>query len=909
MAKRKSQRTARAYYVQGTHWDREWYLPFQEFRARLVAILDRLIEVMERNEDFRTFFLDGQTAIVEDYLAIRPENRERLMALVRSGRLQVGPWYVMPDESLPSGEALVRNLLLGCRQSRQMGVDAMRVGYICDMFGHNSQFPQVLRGFGIDSAVFFRGICDATHRPPFRWVAADGSDVMAIKLSDGGGYGMCTVAVRLRQRETDESLGSEADVDALIQLAEDERRRTGLDSVLLLDALDHYPAEERMIDILARANEKAGDAWQFRWSTLDEFLKQVRPGAARWPAVKGELREPAGAHQNAVLNNVLSSRVRLKQANVRCQTLLESWAEPLAVLAGPLGYDGGRTSIEMAWKYLLLNHPHDSICGCSLDQVHNDMVYRFDQARGLGEIVRRDAAEAVAARTTIDRQDMALVVQVWNPLPVARHEVVDLRLLMPEREDKQREVHDQMRFQSFELLDERGRKISYQKLADGTPEPSVWMAPNGTPCFEERTPVDVAVRLKLPACGYTTLRARWIERPRLSGGTLSPGPGVMENRTLRVDIQPNGTFDLTDKRNGAVYRGIGLLEDMADIGNGWNHFSPTSDEVHSTVASTASVAKVADGREKVVHRITHRVTLPSRFDTEAERRSAETCDIEVTTELTLRRDGTAVECRTRVMNTVRDHSLRVLLPTDLAVDEWLAETPFDVVTRSVTIGDRELSIEPEQDVKPVTSFVGAHDGKRGLFVTTEGLHEAGLRDDERRTLVVTLMRGFPRNWRATVRDQVGGQSLGKLDLRWQIVPVAKAWNPAEMALKARALTAGVYTHLSRRAEPDASLPPSQSLMKLEKGTLTLSALKAADSRPTAVLRVVNLGTRAARDRVRFARKVKRFRECTLEEKPVGKWQKPQQDWIPLSAKAKQLVSIEIDWRDPPSPRRRRTAPA
>jgi len=899
MAKKQSDqaRRAKAFYVQGTHWDREWYLPFQQFRARLVFCIDKPLDIMERNKHFRSFFLDGQTAVVGDYLAIRPENEKRLMKLVRSGRILVGPWFVMPDESLVSGEALVRNFLLGFRQARAMGVEPMRVGYICDMFGHNSQFPQVLRGFGIDSAVFFRGQSDSVQPPPYHWQASDGSRVMAVKLPDGGGYGMCTMVTRLRRREPgEEPLGSEADAEAVVALAAAERQRTGLDAVLLLDAHDHMPPEEAMVDILARADARSEDC-EFLWSDFNEFLAAVRPESDQWPAVKGELRDPAKIRGNVLLNNVLSSRVHLKQANVRCQTLLEAWAEPMAVLASPQGFDGAATSIALAWRYLLLNHPHDSICGCSLDQVHSDMAYRFDQSRMLAEIVRRDAAEAVAQATRIDREGIALAIQAWNPLPVERDAVVDLRLPLPERDQMRRTTHDQMRFQTFELLDEDGREVPYQKLADLPPEPAPWMSARGTPLFAGVTPVEVAVRLRLPACGYRTLRARWLEQTRLIGGTMSPGPGVMENEHLRVEIQPNGTFDLTDKRNGAAYRGLGLLEDMADIGDGWNHFSPTCDEIHSSLASAASVARVADGDQKVTYRVTHRLPLPARFDNESRRRSGQTLDLVVATDVTLRQGADTVECTTTVHNMIRDHSLRVLLPTDLQTDEVLAETPFDVVRRSVTLRDPSQWREPDQDVKPITSFVGTHDGKRGLFVTTEGLHEAGLRDDRRRSLVLTLLRAFPRNWSTNVRDQVGGQLLHDVTLRWQVAPVAGPLKAAEMAMKARALTAGVYLHPMRLVGDAPSLPPTRSLMALDKGHLTLTALKASEAGTTAVARLVNLSDRSARDSLRFARKVRRFRPCTLEETPAGAWQKPQDGRVDIEARPRQIVSLEIEWAD------------
>jgi alpha-mannosidase/mannosylglycerate hydrolase len=887
----------RAHYVQGTHWDREWYEPFQFYRARLVRILDHLLDVLDRDEAFESFFFDGQTRLIEDYLALRPEAADRLGRHIRSGRIPVGPWYVMPDEFLPSGEALVRNLLAGCRESRDLGAEPMRVGYVCDIFGHNSQLPQILRGFGIDNAVLFRGATDGDNPARFRWLAPDGSQVMAIRLPERGGYGMCNALQEAAYRRG-EPVDAEQGGDAFIELVNQERRDTGLDCILVLDAHDHTPPEESMVAVLERARRKAPD-WEVLWSGLEAYAAEMRPLAAGWPERRGELRDPAVRPGPVLLANVLSSRIPLKQANVRCQVLLESWAEPLAVLAREAGYDGATPMIRLAWRYLLLNHPHDSICGSSLDQVHQDMVCRFDQSRLLAEVVRSEAGEAVAAQVSVERRDGDAVFLVWNPLPTDRDEVVDVDLPLPCGDGGATRLgtHDQQRFQTFELLAADGRPLQYQTLSVARPRRRAFANRRGYPCFELRRCVTVAARMKLPPCGYTTLLVRPLESARLPpAGSLSPGPGVMENERLRVDIQPNGTFDLADKQAGALYRGLGLLEDMADVGDGWNHFSPAADEVYTSLAAAPSLAKVADGPEKVTWRITHRLPLPMRFDAARGRRSTHRREVEVTTDLSLRRGGDTVECATRIDNTVRDHALRILLPTDLPVDDFLAETPYDVVRRPAALRDPVAMREPELEVKPAASFFGVHDGRRGLFVTTEGLHEAGLRDDERRSLLMTVCRAFPRNWNATILDQPGGELQQAYTVRWQIVPVAGEFDAAAIALKARALLAGTYVHVARRAAEGARLPTERSLMQLDEGRLTVTALKAADEGDRAILRAVNLGDRAARDRVRFARQVARFQPVTLEERPAGEWGRPDADgWIPLEAGPKEIVTVEVEW--------------
>ncbi|MBV9278855.1 MAG: hypothetical protein JOZ41_02125 [Chloroflexi bacterium] len=169
--------------VAHTHWDRAWYLPFQHFRIRLVRLIDRLLEILETDPDFRCFMLDGQMIVIEDYLEVRPERRGDIERLVRAGRLQVGPWYVLPDEFLVSPESLIRNLELGMRQADDFG-GAMRVGYEPDAFGHIAQLPQIFAGFGIDNVVFWRGLGDEARElgSEFWWRAPDGTRALAIFL-------------------------------------------------------------------------------------------------------------------------------------------------------------------------------------------------------------------------------------------------------------------------------------------------------------------------------------------------------------------------------------------------------------------------------------------------------------------------------------------------------------------------------------------------------------------------------------------------------------------------------------------------------------------------------------------------------------------------------------------------------
>src|SRR5512135_187914 len=170
------------FIVSHTHWDREWYEPFQVYRARLIRCVDKLLDIFATDPDYKYFLLDGQTIVLEDYLEVRPDRESVLRDLVEAGRLQIGPWYVLPDEFLVSGEAIIRNLMRGLRIARDFG-DTQPIGYIPDPFGHISQMPQILRGLGIDAAVFRRGLADEPAE--VAWQAPDGSQVLACYLRDG----------------------------------------------------------------------------------------------------------------------------------------------------------------------------------------------------------------------------------------------------------------------------------------------------------------------------------------------------------------------------------------------------------------------------------------------------------------------------------------------------------------------------------------------------------------------------------------------------------------------------------------------------------------------------------------------------------------------------------------------------
>src|SRR5437588_9740981 len=364
--------------VPHTHWDREWYSPFQTFRLKLVDLRDVLLPALEADPSYARFMLDGQMAVVDDYLALRPDAEERLRRLAASGRLSVGPWYVLMDEFCVSGETIVRDLQLGLERAAAFG-GHMDVGYLPDMFGHVAQMPQLLRLAGFEHAVVWRGVPAAVDRTGFWWTAPDGSTVRAEYLWVGYGNGASVPddakALVRRIGAHEAELG-----DALVG------------PMLWMNGTDHQTPQPWLGRVVAEANEIQDD-YRLVVTSLPEYLAGAPVEGL--PAWKGELR--SGARAN-LLMGVSSNRVDVKQAAARAERSLERRAEPLcALFLAPELWPVAE--LRLAWTEMIRNSAHDSSCACPVDEVVDAVLNRYAEARQVGDGLARRALRGLAAST------------------------------------------------------------------------------------------------------------------------------------------------------------------------------------------------------------------------------------------------------------------------------------------------------------------------------------------------------------------------------------------------------------------------------------------------------------------------------------------------------------------------------
>jgi len=439
--------------ISHTHWDREWYLTFQQFRLKLVHLVDSLLDILESDPQYKYFLLDGQTILLEDYLAIRPEREAILRQFIQSGRIIIGPWYVLPDEFLVSPEATIRNLLLGDQTCRRFG-PKMHIGYSPDQFGHIGQLPQILRGFDIQTACFWRG--QSNEACELWWEAPDGSRVFTANLRDGYGYAASLPADR-----------PEAFTAEIRRLRDQLLPFAAAPHLLLMNGTDHMePSPDTPRAIASTRGLLDGD--ELIHSTLVNYLTATRAAleGQALPVTQGEMRDSRRMH---LLPGVLSTRMWIKQRNYACETLLEKWTEPFSTFAywipperrSPI-FQQKSDIVRAAWRLLMQNHPHDSICGCSIDQVHREMQVRFDQVDQIGEEVTRQSLESLAAAIRTQSggpSEPELAIVVFNPSSRPRTDAVTSILELPASSSG-----------GFALVDETGAVIPFETRGLGSRE-------------------------------------------------------------------------------------------------------------------------------------------------------------------------------------------------------------------------------------------------------------------------------------------------------------------------------------------------------------------------------------------------------------------------------------------------------
>lgn len=904
------------FVIPHTHWDREWYATFQQFRIRLVHVMDALLDLLERDPAYTHFNLDAQTVVLQDYLEIRPEQCELLKKLVRERRLGVGPWYVLPDEFLVSGEALVHNLQLGHRLAGEFG-HVQKVGYIPDTFGHISQLPQILQGFDIPFAMHFRGLDEGDLKSELWWDSPDGSRVLLRHLPTDMGYANASALA-------EDVAEAAADLQAFARY---ETRRAASSVLLALNGVDHLPAREDLPAILEAANRQPGSPFQFRQASLEDYFAALLTALEGQPlqTVHGELKDAnrTPGRDNRLLPHILSSRIYNKMQNERAQTLLERWAEPWSALAWLEGEQYPQAFLWKSWEWLLQNHPHDSIGGCSLDAVHAQMETRFAWSQEIAEEITRERFELLSRKIDLSglKEDEAALIVFNNlPWPVEEGITVDIDLwhfflnqvgsdrwsrassageLPPGAEAPEifrRRVIEQWYGDMPILPDSKFRGLRIRQLDGGDSLPvqiesmgrAAVLRPLVSGPAGERRGVQVRVSFlaKLPAFGYQVYAVAPAEKPNRPILVAHPH-NVLENEHLRVQIAANGTFSIEEKARGQVCRDLGYFEDGGDCGDGYNYSNPLEDRLENSLGLAPHISRLSAGPAVQRYRIDYDWSLPESLDDLRHKRSEARVICPVSVILSLAEGSPRLDLQVTIDNHACDHRLRMIFPSDVKTQVSQASAQFDVVGHPVAVVPvpDEAWVEDAPTTFPQQDWVDLSDGQRGLCIISQGLPEYEVLNTERREVAITLLRavGYLGAGTEMQTTTVGAgpniatpeaQIQRKLTYSLSVLPHRGTWDQAEVWRQAmifknppRPYTTAMDKN--ERARAHGTGPSRRSFLAVNGRNAILSALKKAEQGEALILRLYNPFNVSTQAEVILPFAPAHVQLASLDERPIS----------------------------------------
>jgi len=715
-----------------THWDLEWYLTRAEFQARLIPVLEGVLDQLERDPAAR-FVLDGQTVLLEDYLQARPEHAPRIAARVARGTLEIGPWYVLSDLLVPSADSLRRNLREGLADAARFG-EPLRVLYSPDAFGHPAWLPELAREFAIRWAVIRRGLGrpGGRDRDLHRWKGETGASLLVLHLP-AAGYDFA------RDLDT----GS-ADLPRRWAAAREELLTRAASSHIAVPlGADHHAMHPDVAGLRAAIQALEGHH-QVRVSSLTEYFAAVESSRPRLATLRGELRRGDG--HTWVLQDVQSSRSRMKRSHGRAELRLARVAAPLAARARTQGGPDQRGVLRLAWRTLLQCQFHDTLAGTTSDLVQQEQAVRLAGVEAMArEIATRGlwwlaGYDPDRSRTRAGAATPALAL--WNPSRRARAGIVSAELTWFRKDvlvgiPAGRQARRGPGYRPVVLRAPDGGTVPVQLLSR-TRGSERLDAPAHYPDQDEVDRVWVAFAAPKLAGQSLVLLAAEPGQARPAPSDLTVRAGYLANRFLEVWITRTGSLTLAERSQGEVYRGLCELFDEPDRGDLYTFSRGPGPE--------------ARGGRAITQRILATGPLLGAIETRWRQAGASPGRLDARMVVTLAADSPLLRIQLELENQANDHRLRARFPVGVS-GSAVAGGPSGYVRRPAVSGAASATLERQVSTAPAQRSVAVARGNRGLALFAPGFFEyewtsAG-------TLSLTLLRSVGELSRSRLPERPG----------------------------------------------------------------------------------------------------------------------------------------------------------
>lgn len=779
-------------YVFSTHWDREWYQTLEEYRIRLVDLMDNVLLQMETGAFTGNFSTDGQTSLLLDYLEMKPEAYQRIQKLATEGRICSGPWYVMPDVFSISGESLVRNLEKGIAYSVALGGKRPVSLFLCDVFGLTGQLPQIAEQSGLKAGFLWRGINRTEHRN-LLWRGSDGTVLPSYRFGKNG-YWHYAVQVRNGCNKVD-PFDKEAFGERLGQFIKNESEATDIDSMLMFDGMDHS-------DLDLEAFQALKESGRAEFSDLDAFSDRLASQrAAIHGTIEGEQLDPSiyDSEEHSLILGTLSSRTYLKQANRYCEDLLTQIVEPVLALAHRNGHDVTNDALflQRAWELVLQSHAHDSICGSGIDEIHQDMMHRFRNAQEIGLfLVERNLKKL----STTGQGNRIVEFSFSKRMSPYRSLIVKIK-----GDEANKDKHQDSQY-TFALIDEEGYSIPYQIVSIEKGLHGYETFPIKSPDHFEYDSIQCILPNTLKVHALSCLFVRETSQPcRIECPTdLLCSSSVLENSQIRIAVQSSGRVDLTDKRTGQFYGDLFSLESEEERGNPFHHKTSDSPYIQQDTQSLATCTLVYAGPFEGCLKIEKDFPIISKGNDE--KGSIQRVHAEIL--LRVRSGDPIVYSTLTVVNSCPDHRLQILFPTGAKTEVFVADRPFDVIEKK--FGKREEfadAYEQEVETHPQSSFTSVFDGKRGLCIISDGLKEAAVLERPATPIALTLLRSYHK-FTFSKRGETDSLMLGAYTYQMEVIPLEKELDRSAILQESQSIVLGSFSVQTNKSfdTPVTNLP-------------------------------------------------------------------------------------------------------
>ncbi|CAD5899254.1 Alpha-mannosidase (GH38) [Carnobacterium maltaromaticum] len=742
--------------VAHTHWDREWYFSDNEAFIQFSYHMDEVIYALE-NGELDYYYLDGQLSILDDYLKVYPNQETKIKELVEGNKLFIGPWYTQMDEFVVAGESVVKNLQIGIDMSKRLGGHTA-LGYLPDSFGQGKDMPKIYNGFGIEDAVFWRGMPnEVTKSREFYWTAEDGSKVLTINIRNGYYAGVALVEGEIYQKK------------AILDIVSEDSATT---NITLPVGGDQRAVDRNLKAIIEEANKEFAEEYQIEESNYPHIFNLLKKEATDLPTVQGEFMSGS---VSKIHRSIYSSRYDLKKINDTIENRLIFQLEPLMLMADDLGIPFKRELMDYTWKLILKNHAHDSIGGCNTDKTNEMIMARYKEADQLSystvDYLVRKIAESIEG---IQENDLVL----FNTLPYRRTEPYTLEVSTKKT--------------TIKLFDDQRHEIPFQLIS--TEKVYAGEVRRSESDYDEAKYYyihKINFINELPALSYQIVSVEEQDESATQEKPVALEETMIENGAYKITFS-NGQFSILAKEQGITYKNCLHVEESGDEGDTYDYSPAYFDSIHHLFFETAEVA-IQSGKFLSTMSVTGSWFVPK--DLAARKAQKVDTEIEYTLTLSLKNDSKRVDMKLSVNNQALDHRMRLVVKTPVKSQVSYADTLFGIVERNNNdphIHDwRELGWKEEPtEIYPMIHYANTHDLETSWTVMSKGIKEYQVIDSD---MYITLFRGVGFLGRPELLRRPGdasgnqfryiptpdSQLLGSLEMELALI-IATDYNPAEI---------------------------------------------------------------------------------------------------------------------------------